>query len=104
MLELLRESPDLTLGKTHYSIKALIEAGWVSAEPFAKSDKKAGYLYVLTPAGIGQRPALAASLLERKCTEYDVLAVEMNALESKDIDQSESSTHTRNESSTHTRK
>ena len=75
VLELLRDNPDMTqqemakalgmtLGKTHYSLKAVIQAGWVRAERFAQSDNKAGY-HMLTPAGIAERISLAARLLAR---------------------------------------
>jgi len=59
------EALGMTLGKTHYSIKALIDAGLVRVERFAQSEKKLGYLYVLTPSGLAERIKLAARLLAK---------------------------------------
>ena len=94
VLELLRKHPELsqrqmaeklglTLGKTHYSIKALVAAGWVKTQRFVNSDHKAGYIYVLTPSGISQRLALANSLLERKRREFERLGTEIALLEDR---------------------
>lgn len=77
------EALGMTLGKTHYSIKALIDAGLVRAERFAQSEKKLGYLYVLTPSGLAERIKLAARLLERKRVEYEALEREIAELETK---------------------
>lgn len=60
----------LTLGKTHYSVKALIASGGVKTQRFVNSERKSGYIYVLTPAGIAQRLQLASTLLECKRREF----------------------------------
>ena len=73
----------LTLGKTHYSLKALVTAGLVKAECFAESDKKMRYWYVLTPAGVAERVVLAARLLERKRFEFEALEREIAELEKR---------------------
>ena len=94
VLELIEREPDLsqremaerlglTLGKTHYALKALIDAGWVRAERFARAEKKLGYLYVLTPEGIGHRMKLAMALLDRKKAEHKALQKEIEALSAK---------------------
>ena len=94
VIELLAINPDLTqremaqrlgltLGKTHYSLKALVRAGLIKAERFAESDKKMGYWYVLTPAGVAERVVLAAKLLERKRLEFEVLEREIAELEKR---------------------
>ena len=96
VLELIEREPELTqrqmaerlgltLGKTHYSLKAVVRAGWVRAERFAKSDSKLGYLYVLTPEGVRQRVKLATDLLERKKAEYEALRREIEVL-SREVD------------------
>ena len=77
------EALGMTLGKTHYSLKAVIQAGWVQAERFAQSDNKAGYLYVLTPDGIAERLKLAARLLAQKRAEYEALDAEIAKLEDR---------------------
>ena len=94
VIELLADNPDLsqremaqrlglTLGKTHYSLKALAKTGLIKAERFAESDKKMGYWYVLTPAGLAERVVLAARLLERKRLEFEALEREIAELEKR---------------------
>ena len=94
VIELLADNPDLTqremaqrlgltLGKTHYSLKALVMAGLVKAERFAESDKKMGYLYVLTPTGVAERIVLATRLLEHKRIEFEALEREIAELEKR---------------------
>ena len=63
----------VSLGKTHYLLKALLGKGWVKAQNFKRSDHKVGYLYVLTPQGVGQRLKLTQSFLVRKELEYEML-------------------------------
>lgn len=63
----------VSLGKTHYLLKALLGKGYVKAQNFQRSDRKLGYLYVLTPQGVRQRLQLTQSFLARKEREYDML-------------------------------
>ena len=63
----------VSLGKTHYLLKALLGKGWVKAQNFQRSDRKLGYLYVLTPQGVRQRLQLTQSFLARKEREYEML-------------------------------
>ena len=70
----------VSLGKTHYLLKALLSRGWVKAQNFQRSDRKLGYLYVLTPAGIGQRLQLTQAFLARKEREYIALRSQISAL------------------------
>ena len=56
----------VSLGKAHYLLKALLDKGWVKAGNFKRSDSKAGYLYVLKPAGVPQRPQLTADPRDRQ--------------------------------------
>lgn len=63
----------VSLGKTHYLLKALLGKGWVKAQNFQRSDRKLGYLYVLTPHGVRQRLQLTQSFLARKEREYEML-------------------------------
>jgi EPS-associated MarR family transcriptional regulator len=62
-LKLLEQQPDMTqrqiaeelnvsLGKTHYLVRSLIDVGWVKLDNFQRSDNKWGYVYLLTPKGI----------------------------------------------------
>ncbi len=85
---MLQDNPDLTqreiaqgLGLStsglNYCLKALIDKGWVKVQNFSQSKNKFGYIYVLTPLGISQKMALAASFLMRKMKEYEELKSEI---------------------------
>ena len=79
-LKILEQQPDLTqrqlaeelgvsLGKTHYLVKSLIDVGWVKLDNFQRSDNKWGYAYLLTPMGIVEKAAITARFLVRKQRE-----------------------------------
>lgn len=76
----LAKSLGVSLGKTHYLLKALLGKGWVKAQNFQRSDRKLGYLYVLTPSGIRERMNLTQSFLARKEREYVQLRSQISAL------------------------
>jgi EPS-associated MarR family transcriptional regulator len=92
MLKLLEQQPNLTqrelaeelgvsLGKTHYLVKALISIGWVKLHNFQKSNNKLGYAYLLTPTGITEKAAITARFLARKRQEYNQLQSEIVSLQ-----------------------
>ena len=70
----------VSLGGANYALKALMERGFVKANNFRKSGRKAAYLYVLTPKGVVEKTSLAAAFLGRKLAEYEVLRQEIEAL------------------------
>lgn len=70
----------VSLGGVNYALKALIERGFVKAGNFGRSENKAAYLYLLTPAGLSQKGALAARFLNRKLEEYEALEQEIKSL------------------------
>lgn len=91
LLRLLEEHPEysqrqlaselgVSLGKTHYLLKALLGKGWVKAQNFQRSDHKLGYLYVLTPSGIRERLRMTQAFLARKEREYVLLRSQISAL------------------------
>ena len=91
-LKILEQQPDLTqrqlaeelgvsLGKTHYLVKSLIDVGWVKLDNFQKSDNKWGYAYLLTPMGIAEKAAITARFLVRKQREYNELQEEIAHLQ-----------------------
>ena len=91
MLKLLELQPDLTqrqlakalgvsLGKTHYLLKSLIDVGWVKLDNFQKSSNKWGYAYLLTPMGIAETSIITARFLSRKEIEYNELREEIAQL------------------------
>tara|TARA_B100000795_G_C22366541_1_gene274466 strand:- start:120 stop:455 length:336 start_codon:yes stop_codon:yes gene_type:complete len=91
-LKLLEERPDLTqrqlaeelgvsLGKTHYLVKSLIDVGWVKLDNFQRSNSKWGYAYILTPKGMVEKAAITARFLIRKQREHNELQKEIAQLQ-----------------------
>ena len=91
-LKILEHQPDLaqrqlaeelgvSLGKTHYLVKSLIDVGWVKLDNFQRSDNKWGYAYLLTPKGIVEKAAITARFLVRKQREYTQLQQEITELQ-----------------------
>lgn len=91
-LKILEKHPDLTqrqlsqalgisLGKTNYLLKSLIDVGWVKLDNFQKSNNKWGYAYFLTPKGVAEKAAITLRFLKRKKQEYDNLQVEIARLQ-----------------------
>lgn len=84
VLRLLQERPDmsqrelaqalgLSLGRLNYGLRALIARGWVKVDNFRRSNNKAAYAYVLTPAGIAQKLAVSRRFLRQKEAEFEML-------------------------------
>jgi len=80
-LKLLEKNPELTqrelavelgisLGKTHYMVKALIDIGWIKLDNFQRSNNKWGYAYLLTPMGLAEKASITVRFLARKQEEY----------------------------------
>lgn len=67
------EQMGFSLGKVNYCIKALTEIGFIKLQNFSRSDKKLGYLYVLTPEGIKEKTILTKQFLQIKQLEYEKL-------------------------------
>ena len=70
----------LSLGKTHYLLRALLDKGLVKAQNFRRSGNKIGYLYVLTPSGVRRRLQMTHSFLARKELEYESLRSQIAVL------------------------
>ena len=77
----LAEELGVSLGKTHYLVKSLIDVGWVKLDNFQRSDNKWGYAYLLTPMGIVEKAAITARFLVRKQREYNELQQEIAQLQ-----------------------
>ena len=73
----------LSLGKTNYSLRALIARGWVKANNFRSSDNKRAYAYVLTPSGMQAKFAAAARFLQQRQREYLRIECEIAQLRSE---------------------
>lgn len=81
VLRLIEEQPEISqrelaralgvsLGKTHYLLKALLDKGLVKADNFRRSDNKLAYAYLLTPSGIAAKLELTRAFLRLKEDEY----------------------------------
>lgn len=76
----LAQALGISLGRTNYCVRALIERGWVKVQNFRRSDNKLAYSYLLTPQGIDAKARITARFLKRKRAEYEVLKAEIAAL------------------------
>lgn len=74
--ELAREL-GMSVGKVNYSMRALMRRGWVKVNNFKNSQRKAAYMYLLTPVGIDAKTRLAMQFLRVKMDEYDRLGAEI---------------------------
>src|SRR5687767_1719363 len=77
VLRLLAEQPELSqrqlsrvlglsLGKTHYLVRALLNKGMLKIENFKRSDNKLAYAYLLTPRGLAEKLVLTRAFLACK--------------------------------------
>ena len=77
----LAEELGISVGKTNYCIKALVDKGLVKINNFRNNKNKKVYAYLLTPAGITQRTELTMQFLHRKLQEYETLQTEIASLQ-----------------------
>ena len=96
LLKLLHEKPSISqrelaqtmgvsLGKTNYCLRALIEKGHVKFQNFHHNAEKRQHAYVLTKAGLKEKTRIALGSLRRKIAEYELLKKEIKALQN-DLD------------------
>lgn len=94
LLKLIERSPGLSqrelsrelgvsLGKTHYLLRALVEKGLVKANNFRRNDNKLAYAYLLTPVGVREKLRMTRDYLRRKELEYETIVAEIDALRSE---------------------
>ncbi|MDZ7662782.1 MarR family EPS-associated transcriptional regulator [Thiohalophilus sp.] len=91
LLKLLEQNPGInqrelaselgiSLGKTNYCLKALIDKGWVKAGNFRQNPRKMHYAYLLTPRGLEEKARVTLRFLKRKQEEYEQLVDELEEL------------------------
>ena len=91
LLSLLEDNPELSqrdlagklgmsLGKTNYCLKALIEKGWIKIHNFRNSCNKRAYLYKLTPSGIKEKAQVTRRFLALKLQEHTEIAFQIEQL------------------------
>ena len=102
LLKLLEARPDISqrelarelgvsLGKTNYCVKALVDKGWVKVDNFRNSQNKLAYAYILTPKGVSEKAKVTLSFLQRKRNEFEAIKKEIEQLQ-LEIQQSGKST------------
>lgn len=103
LLQLLQHQPDLSqrqlahalgisLGKTNYCLKALVEKGWIKTGNFKNNRNKASYLYMLTPHGLAGKARLTLRFLRRKEAEHEALMQEIARLRQQVADDDRTTT------------
>ena len=91
ILKIVAEDPDISqrqlaqrlgvsLGKTNFMVRSLLEKGLLKARNFRQAQNKLQYAYLLTPKGIAAKVQLTRAYLARKEAEYEALQAEIRAL------------------------
>lgn len=70
----------ISLGKTNFLIRSLLEKGLIKAGNFRRSKHKLDYAYLLTPKGILAKIRMTRDYLARKEAEYEALQAEIQGL------------------------
>ncbi len=76
---------NLSLGKAHYCVQALLDKGLIKVQRFHDSPSKRAYLYLLTPAGVAEKARITLRFLQRKMAEYDRLREEIESLRERGV-------------------
>ena len=76
----LAQALGVSLGKVNYSIRALIDKGFVKAGNFKRNTNKLSYIYLLTPKGIEEKAVLTTRFLQRKMAEHEQILLEIEQL------------------------
>lgn len=82
----LAEALGVSVGKTNYCIRALVDKGLLKMNNFRNSQNKLAYAYLLTPAGIAAKAELTARFLKQRMLEYERLKKEIEQLK-REIEQ-----------------
>ncbi len=76
----LAESLGVSVGKTNYCLRALVDRGLVKVKNFRRSGNKLAYAYQLTPRGISDKVRVTRRFLQIKQKEYETLQSEIEEL------------------------
>ncbi len=79
----LSQALGISLGKTNYCMRALLDKGLIKMQNFRNSENKLGYAYLLTPAGFAAKAELTRNFLKIKMREYEALKQEIEQLQSE---------------------
>lgn len=75
----------VSLGKTNFCLKALLDKGLLKMQNFQNSKRKLAYAYLLTPAGIAEKTSLTGRFLKCKMNEYELLKAEIASLQQESL-------------------
>ncbi len=73
----LSDALGVSLGKTNYCIKALVEKGLIKVKNFRNNQNKLGYLYLLTAQGLEDKAKVTVRYMMYKISEYEQLEREI---------------------------
>jgi EPS-associated MarR family transcriptional regulator len=73
----------VSLGKTNYLLRALLDKGLLKARNFRNSQHKLAYAYLITPTGLAEKAALTRGYLDRKSQEYEALKDEIEKIKAE---------------------
>ena len=79
----LADALGVSVGKTNYCVRALVEKGLLKVENFRRSHKKLAYAYHLTPRGLAAKARITRRFLEIKRQEYETLRAQIADLEAE---------------------
>ena len=77
----LSKAMGISLGKTNYCIKALLDKGLIKMQNFRNSQNKLAYAYLLTPVGVEEKARITVRFLKNKLQEYERLRIEIEMLQ-----------------------
>lgn len=77
----LAERLGISVGKTNFLLKGLVEKGLIKVQNFRNSQNRLGYLYQLTPSGLEHKAQITLRYLKRRMAEYEALEKELQQLE-----------------------
>ena len=75
----------VSLGKTNFCLKALLDKGLLKMQNFQNNKRKLAYAYLLTPTGIAEKTSLTGRFLKRKVDEYELLKAEIASLQQETL-------------------
>jgi EPS-associated MarR family transcriptional regulator len=67
----------MSLGKVNYCVQAMVKRGMLKATNFKNSQRKAAYMYLLTPRGIEEKAQVTARFLQQKVREYEEIRADI---------------------------
>lgn len=85
----------MSLGRTNYVLRALLDKGFLKVSNFRQSNNKLAYAYVLTPSGFTEKLRLTRRFIRRKELEFEQLRDAINELK-KELDVVDAMPHREN--------